>query len=207
MSIQPLGSSSALDQIYATAMRTVTPEASLPADITDTVEISEEAQQAYSATKSFTPESLKEIFFEDMGIELSGSPISSEAIASATRKLETSVSERVRRLLDGNGISTEPPVQLYVKQNGHIGVMGDHPDKAKIERLMDENPDLSNRFRQLSAQSSLLRAIEEASEFRKAYEIDQRAAVAKYSYLFDDNRLSKQFSFIIEPEESKIQFI
>lgn len=45
------------------------------------------------------------------------------------------------------GVDTRIPVQMDVTSDGAIVVRGDHPDKAKIERLFAEDPELANEYR------------------------------------------------------------
>ncbi|HYH20423.1 MAG TPA: hypothetical protein VD995_17595 [Azospirillum sp.] len=47
-------------------------------------------------------------------------------------------------------VDTRTPVTLDIAGDGSIVVRGDHPDKAKIERLFAEDPALANRYRAVS---------------------------------------------------------
>jgi len=49
------------------------------------------------------------------------------------------------------GVDTRIPVQMDVTSDGAIVVRGDHPDKAKIERLFAEDPDLANEYRGIAS--------------------------------------------------------
>ena len=49
------------------------------------------------------------------------------------------------------GVDTRIPVQMDVTSDGTIVVRGDHPDKAKIERLFAEDPDLANEYRGIAS--------------------------------------------------------
>ncbi|WP_419778438.1 hypothetical protein [Maridesulfovibrio sp.] len=75
-------------------------------------------------------------------------------------------------------------------------VKGDHPDKDKIEQLFQDDPDLSNDFRGISALSSLVEAGKEYLEFAKAYEKDPYEAVARFGHLFNGMN-NEEFSMII----------
>lgn len=90
-----------------------------------------------------------------------------------------------------HGIDSTREAVLTSDFEGKIRVANDHPDGEKIEAAFEDNPELANRFRRLSALGSLLRAADEAVPFQEAYAKDPFGAVERYGYLFDDNRQSE----------------
>lgn len=89
------------------------------------------------------------------------------------------------------GIDSSQEAVLTSDFEGKIRVANDHPDKEKVEAAFEDNPELTNQFRRLSAMGSLLRAADEAAPFQEAYANDPYGAVERYGYLFDDNRQSE----------------
>lgn len=68
------------------------------------------------------------------------------------------------------GIRVPPEPVLGNDAQGHVRVANDHPDKDRIERLFEDNPELQQRYAKLSAGSSLLRAAENHNQFAAEYE-------------------------------------
>lgn len=104
------------------------------------------------------------------------------------------------KLLPGADIDMSRPIKLESGFDGIVYVSNDHPDKEKIDGLLKQNPDLMNEFRRASACSSMLAHAKEASAFQKAYAIDPKAAVAQFSYLFNQD-YKDVFSMLIEKGE------
>lgn len=89
--------------------------------------------------------------------------------------------------LKEKGISLDEPLRLLVRPgDGKIVVQGDHPHKDEIEAALNEDKDLTNSIRSVSATFDLLRAAERNKEFARAYEQDPVAAVKAFSHLFDE---------------------
>ena len=82
------------------------------------------------------------------------------------------------------GVDCDQPFKLTVANDGKVVVSGDHPDKAKIEKYFEENPEMRDRFADISVHTVLKRHLEAHEEFAKAYEKDPEAAVAKYYPIF-----------------------
>ncbi|OIQ50984.1 hypothetical protein BerOc1_02929 [Pseudodesulfovibrio hydrargyri] len=159
----------------------------------DTVSFSEEALQL-SRTISSEP---AEPAGGDIKLIARGIPmLTPEELADKTEK----VGSRVTALLLENDIPTDPPVELFVDEAGAIRVQGDHPYKDEIEEALAGDASLGNDFRQISAQASLQKAMEEHTAFAEAYEEDPDAAVARFSYLFDQSP-DKPYTMTIGGEE------
>lgn len=93
---------------------------------------------------------------------------------------------KLNRLLEQHGIDRSCEAILRSDGTGAIHVANDHPDREKIEAIFQDNPELANEFRGLSATASFLRAADEHQKFSAAYERDPRAAVEQFSHLFDN---------------------
>ncbi|MCE5269976.1 hypothetical protein LLH00_01675 [bacterium] len=105
----------------------------------------------------------------------------------ALKEKSTALKEDLDELFQRAGIDTSTEISLTTGYDGSVLVSGEHPDKAKIEKLFADNPELANRFREVSGMASMIRACQEGIAFQKAYAQDPEAAVAQYSYLFNDN--------------------
>ena len=110
--------------------------------------------------------------------------------------------EEVNSFFADAGIDTTRRIELLCGSDGKIIVSGEHPDKEKIQSFFEQNPELANRFRRISANSALLEAAEDAVDFRKAYSIDPEAAVSEFAYLFNPDR---QHFFSISFLESEME--
>ncbi len=93
------------------------------------------------------------------------------------------------------GIDTKRPITLAVDFQGQVKVKGDHPDKAKIEAMFNNDSELSNRFRRLSAASTLQKAVEQHMAFARDYEQNPQAAIAKHAHLFSGRKLTADYQF------------
>jgi len=97
-------------------------------------------------------------------------------------------------------------VSLRSDAFGNVRVAGEHPEKEKIEAVFRDNPDTANRFRQISALSSLMRAAKESIAFQKAYAEDPEAAVRQYSYLLSDGPRGYDFLLKVTAEGAEPTF-
>lgn len=106
---------------------------------------------------------------------------------------------KLNDLLNEEGVDRRSDAVLRTDGMGMVRVTNDHPDREKIEAIFQDNPDLANEFRGLSATADFLRAADESSKFQAAYAKDPQAAVARYSYLFD-NSPAKAFTLHINQD-------
>ncbi|MBN1589526.1 MAG: hypothetical protein JW888_08430 [Pirellulales bacterium] len=97
---------------------------------------------------------------------------------------------RLADLMRTEDIDRSGEAVLQTDATGQIRVVGDHPDKAQIEALFAEHPELGNEFRHLAATAGLLGAVEEAKPFLAAYAKDPEAAVQRWAQLFSNERQS-----------------
>ncbi len=79
-------------------------------------------------------------------------------------------SSEVGKMFRDNGISVPPEAVLTSDGEGYVRVTGDHPEKAKIEALFKDNPELRNQFAEISANSSLQRAVEGYENYARHYQ-------------------------------------
>ena len=104
-------------------------------------------------------------------------------------------------LMQENNIDTSKPIELQSAMNGLLVVSNNHPDKEKIEKILEQNLDLVNAYHHAEGCNDILKKGQEASEFQRAYALDPQAAVAKYSYLFNKN-MDDVFKMILTPSDN-----
>ncbi len=97
------------------------------------------------------------------------------------------IDEEIESVMKSLGIDEDVSYSITTTSNGSLQVNGDFEGKEKFEEALNENEGFANRFRRLSALSSLQEAAKRSLEFQKEYEINPKAAVAKYAALFNDS--------------------
>lgn len=158
----------ALNQIYGVsgASRTSTEKTSTP---TDSATLS---PQALQLSALFGGQSGDAITLNDL-------------MKFANKKLEE-FQEQFKQFLEANGVDTTKPISLAEdSRSGRLKVTNDHPDAAKIEQLLAENPELSNLYTAATSALEIARHGQEHSRFAEAYEANPLAATAQFSYLFN----------------------
>ncbi|MEG6506810.1 hypothetical protein [Nitratidesulfovibrio sp. 1201_IL3209] len=61
--------------------------------------------------------------------------------------------------LDEAGVSLDEKLTLSMDDEGALSVLGDHPDKARIQQTLSGAPELSSAFGELASQSEIIRDI------------------------------------------------
>jgi hypothetical protein len=89
-----------------------------------------------------------------------------------------------RKLLADNGISSSTPVELDTGYDGRIIVTNNNPDKAAIEKILKDNPDVGEEYRMADNMLTLAAEVKESLAFQKAYAADPETALRQYGYLF-----------------------
>jgi len=59
--------------------------------------------------------------------------------------------ESIGQLLADRGVDTSHEIRFESDSNGKLKLVGDHPERDKIEEILSDNPDLSARFEELAA--------------------------------------------------------
>lgn len=100
------------------------------------------------------------------------------------REKSAAFESEVRRRLNAIGVDATQTLDLTTDSEGKVRVVGDNPDKEKIEAMFADNPELANDFRQVSSTGSFIKACEAHVAFAADYAKDPKAAVAKHWHLF-----------------------
>ncbi|MDO9596213.1 MAG: hypothetical protein Q7J47_00695 [Azoarcus sp.] len=91
----------------------------------------------------------------------------------------------VGKLFRAAGIAVPPDPVLSMDYAGKVVVANDHPDKTRIERMFEDEPEMRNSFAELSAAHSLQRAVEGYDEFVAAYDRLQGSPAAQAALVSD----------------------
>ena len=81
-------------------------------------------------------------------------PLASSAATNAHRLAQKSLDKflvKFRRLASQHDVDGSQPIRLKSDGQSGVHVDGHHPDRAKIEQLLDSSPDLAASFRRLAA--------------------------------------------------------
>jgi hypothetical protein len=110
--------------------------------------------------------------------------ISLDEMRDFFREKSAAFEEDVRNRLNAIGVDATQTLELTTDSQGKVRVLGDNPDKEKIEAMFADDPELANDFRQVSSTGSFIKACEAHVEFAADYANDPKAAVAKHWHLF-----------------------
>ena len=129
-----------------------------------------------------------------------GSPLLSKArlilpTLENVRKISSALKDELGNFFRKSGIPLQPPVELSVNGEGKIMVKGDREDREQIAERINENADLAERVRTLSAISGIAWSLPEHLRFQAEYRASNNpeTVVARYSHLFGP-RSSPQIS-------------
>lgn len=90
------------------------------------------------------------------------------AIDQPGENVLASISDNITRLQDvfvdslygaavANGVDLSSKLTLKLDKNEQLSILGEHPDKEKIDAFLKQRPDLSAAFKEISVQSELLK--------------------------------------------------
>ncbi len=121
--------------------------------------------------------------------------ISVQDIKESLSKTTAYVEKRLHSLYSKYGISPDSKMEISVGSDGSIIVNGESPASESLSEEINADDALSNSIKKMSAEASLLEAIEKHEEFAAAYEKDPKSAVERYGYLLEDgNNYNVSFS-------------
>lgn len=83
------------------------------------------------------------------------------------------------------GIDQSKQIKLQIAPDGHVYVEGSHPDKKKIEDFLRANPRVERDCHDAICFREQLQSMEEGLAFQEAYRKDPKAAIARFSHLFN----------------------
>ncbi len=147
----------------------------------DTVSVSSEAVKMGQLANKLTLESL-------LGFEpKTPGRVTIEEIEAHGRQFLADFNNKLIGLLQEKGIDTNTPVELGNGRDGSVVVKNNRTDKAAIEKIFKDQPELRNEFTKINNMLTLAAEAKEAAQFHEAYKINPEAAVAQYAYLFSSD--------------------
>jgi hypothetical protein len=103
--------------------------------------------------------------------------ISRDDLEMALDRAKQEVNSGLDRLCMQAGIDNTKPIKLRSDPTGAIKVVGEHPQKAEIDKFLAENRDLGNHYHAMSGLANLLRMGDLHEQFDRIYaEHPERAA-------------------------------
>jgi hypothetical protein len=99
-------------------------------------------------------------------------------------ELFDALGSKIIGLLASYGVDASKPIDLTVDSQGMIRVANDHPNKERIEKMFEENPEVRDEYIKISAMGNFLKGAEEYKEFAEEYERDPQAAMKKHLSVF-----------------------
>ncbi len=120
----------------------------------DSVQISD---QARLLSGSITPDKLAELLGIAPGPD---NRVTMEEITQKIRENLAAFQDRLGKIFSETDIDTSKEIELGLDREGKVVVLNDHPDAARIERIFQDNPELADNFRRISAQQSIIARME-----------------------------------------------
>ncbi len=145
--------------------------------------------ETYSGSENKPATDIVTISDESRLLSVSGSfPTSIEELEQSLANTTAFVEKRLKSLYQQLGIDSGSKMDFSVGYDGKIQVNGESPDAKRLAEAINEDEELSNSIRRMSADAGLLEAFKQAQEFNEAYEKDPVAALQRYGFLFEDGR-------------------
>ena len=82
-----------------------------------------------------------------------------ETLEQNVSDLQEGFLDALSERMDAAGVSLDEKLTLSMDDAGSLSVVGDHPDKARIEQVLADAPELSSAFGELASQSEIIRDI------------------------------------------------
>ena len=117
---------------------------------------------------------------EAAGTATASGSVSIDSIRTLGKHLAAEFQRRAMGALEAVGIDTSHEFSVRLGSQGEVVVMGEHPDKAFVEQLLNEG-DLPEMYRQLAGLQEIAHAYDERPAFRESFDRDPLTAVAAYS--------------------------
>lgn len=113
-----------------------------------------------------------------------GNTITLDDLKAEARDSKAAFQTQFMKALTDVGIDASQPIILESDAQGKVRVANNVPNKAAIEKILQDSPELTNEYHRADANASIIAAAEKAKTFQKAYAQNPQAAVTQYSYLF-----------------------
>ncbi len=105
-----------------------------------------------------------------------------DALEGNINALQEGFVETLHTRLSGAGVSLDDKITLRLGSDDALQLVGNHPDRARIEEVISSSPDLKEAFQEIAGQSELVRDIR---NIRKV--VGTRGGVAQYEQMAQEN--------------------
>lgn len=99
-----------------------------------------------------------------------------EAVSGNISRLQDAFVDAVYGSLTEMGVDLNNKVTLRLDENDLLKVVGEHPEKERLDAFLSGSPELSSAFREIAAQSELLRDVSNIGKV-----IGRGSAASRYS--------------------------
>ena len=114
------------------------------------------------------------------------------------QELSADLAEALGKFFLEQGVYVDEDVEFSVNPNsGYVSVKGDFPEAGRIEELVNQDEDISERIRTLNATASIVYGMQRALEFQEKYRAgaDPEMLMREYSDLFDDRPTTSSITY------------
>lgn len=123
-----------------------------------------------------------------------------EEIEKYRKEAENTFTATIKKDLAELGVDPDIEFRLVVDSYGSVRVISDHPDKAVIEKYLNDNPEMVKDFKHIQALSNLRRSTQKATaqnpEFAKNLKLSLQAEAIQAFFAATDNNGQDYFSQI-----------
>lgn len=123
-----------------------------------------------------------------------------EGISGNIMRLQDAFVDTLYSAASSSGIDFSQKVTLRLNEKERLVVLGEHPEKDRINELLDEKPELSSAFKEISTQSELLKDVSNIGKI-----IGSQSGMASYQNSFN-RHVSASYQLSLKGEMSHFYF-
>lgn len=182
---QVAGAAGSFAAYLGAAVENTVEEVAAVAESDERVKDQQDLAQRFASTQNEL--SWRESMFRDLtgrDPAYPGEPVRFEEVARYAEERLVTIGQEVSQRLREAGIDPGLGIRVSVGHDGRL-IVPNHPEREKIEQLLNEDPELAGELRRLTATFEMVRAAKEHLEFAAAYRQDPIAAVAQHAHLFN----------------------
>ena len=138
------------------------------------------------------------------GLLSAGGSVSITELQASSQTLLQQFQKQLNQLLAAQGIDLSQPITLKGDPFGGIDLANDHPQRAQIEQLLADHPELAEQFNELSAAFGLLREAQQQQTFSQLYSLDPAMAADPENR--HDETDPGEFLLALLGEEAQVRF-
>lgn len=123
-----------------------------------------------------------------------------EGISGNISRLQDAFVDSLYGVASAEGIDFSEKLTMRLDENEQLAVLGEHPDKERIEALLAERPELSAAFKEISTQSELLKDVSNIGKI-----IGSQSGLAGYENIMN-RHVPASYQFSLKGEMSHFYF-